>query len=95
MENITFYEQINLFLENKRPRKPLAFVHRLEPVYVGLMQVYAGTDLRTQLRFQKPIKCNFFALMLRFGMNPTSSKSHSKFLFSHYIKSYMAHFQNT
>ena len=28
MENITFYEQINLFLENKRPRKPLAYVHR-------------------------------------------------------------------
>ena len=28
MENITFYEQINLFLENKRPRKPLACVHR-------------------------------------------------------------------
>ena len=95
MENITFYEQINLFLENKKPRKSLAFVHRLEPVYVGLMQVYVGTDLRTQLRFQKPIKCNFFALILRFGMNPTSSKSHSKFLFSHYIKSYMAHFQNT
>ena len=27
-------------------------------------------------------------------MNPISSKSHSKPLFSHYIKPYMAHFQN-
>ena len=24
MENITFYEQMNLFLENKKPRKPSA-----------------------------------------------------------------------
>ena len=28
MENITFYEKINLFLENKRPRKPSASVRR-------------------------------------------------------------------
>ena len=62
MENITFYEQINLFLENKRRRKPLAFVRRLEPAYVGLMHVYTGTDLRTQLRFQKPIKMQVFCL---------------------------------
>ena len=30
MENITFYEQINLFLENKRPRKPSAYVCRFD-----------------------------------------------------------------
>ena len=28
MENITFYKQINLFLENKRPRKSLVCVRR-------------------------------------------------------------------
>ena len=28
MENITFYEKINLFLENKRPRKPSACVRK-------------------------------------------------------------------
>ena len=27
MENITFFEKINLFLKNKRPRKPLAYLH--------------------------------------------------------------------
>ena len=47
MENITFYEQINLFLENKRPRKPLVCVRRLEPAYVGLMHAYTSMDLRT------------------------------------------------
>ena len=63
--------------------------------YIGLRHVYAGTDLCTQLRFQKPIKSKFFALMLRFGMNPTLSRSRSKPLFSHYRKPYMAPFQNT
>ena len=28
MENITFYKQINLFLENKMPRKPSACIRR-------------------------------------------------------------------
>ena len=28
MENITFYEQINLFLENKRQKKPSACIHK-------------------------------------------------------------------
>jgi len=28
MENITFYEKINLVLENKRPRKPMACIRR-------------------------------------------------------------------
>ena len=37
----------------------------------------------------------FFTLILRFGTNPTLSRSCSKPLFSHYIKPYMAPFQNT
>ena len=95
MENITSYEQINLFLESKRPRKPSACVRRPEPAYVGLMNAYVGTDLHTQLGFQKPMKDKFSTLMLRFGTNPTSYESHSKPLFSHYIKPYMTLFQNT
>ena len=59
------------------------------------MYVYEGTNLRTQLEFQKPMKGKFSALMLRFGTNPTSSGTYSKSLFSHYIKPYMAPFQNT
>jgi len=59
MENITFYEQINLFLERKRPKKPSAYVHRQALAYAGLMHVYAGMDLRMHLRFQKPMKCKF------------------------------------
>ena len=47
MENITFYEQISLFLENKMPRKYLACVHRPELAYAGLMHANIGTDLRT------------------------------------------------
>jgi len=81
-------------LENKRPRKPSALVRRPKPAYAGLMHAYASTDLCTQLRFQKPTKGKFSALMLRFGMNPTLSRSRSKSLFSHYIKPYMVHFQN-
>ena len=30
MENVTFYEQINLFLENKRPRKPSVCIRRFD-----------------------------------------------------------------
>ena len=40
------------------------------------------------------MKDNFSALMLRIGMNPTSSESYSNLLFSHCIKSYITHFQN-
>ena len=94
MENVTFYEQINLFLENKRSKKPQASVHRPKLVYAGLMHAYVSTNLRTQLGYQKLIKDKFSALMLRFRMNLISSKSHSKPLFSHYIKPYMAPFQN-
>ena len=83
MENITFYEKKNLFLENERPRKPLAYVCRPELAYMS-------TSLHMQLVFQKPMKGEFF-----FGRNPTSSRSHYEPLFSHYIKPYMAHFQNT
>jgi len=42
----TFYEQVNLFFENKGHENP-----RL--AYVGLMHAYTGMDLRTQLRFHK------------------------------------------
>ena len=62
MENITFYEQINLFLENKRLRKPSACIHRQGLMYVGLMHAYVGTNLYTQLGFQKLIKGKFSAL---------------------------------
>ena len=31
MKNITFYKQINLFLENKGQRKPLACARKHEP----------------------------------------------------------------
>ena len=59
------------------------------------MHAYIGIDLCTQLGFQKLWKTSFSALMLRFGMNPTSFGSYSKPLFSQYIKPYLAHFQNT
>ena len=78
MENITFYEQINLFLESKRLRKPLAYVRRPELVCVGLMHAYASTNLCMQLGFQKPMKNKYFALMLTFGTNLTTSGSHYK-----------------
>ena len=62
MENINFYEQINLVLENKRPRKPPACECELMHVYAGLMHMYVGTNLCTQLRFQKLMKGKFLAL---------------------------------
>ena len=62
MENITFYGQINLFLENERPRKPSACVHRHGLAYASLMHAYAGTDPCTQLSFQKLMKDKFSAL---------------------------------
>ena len=79
----------NLFLENKKPRKPSACVCRPEPAYTSLMHPYIGTDLHTQLGFQKPMKDKFSTLMLRFEMNPTSSRSRSRLPISHYIKPYM------
>ena len=45
--------------------------------------------------FQKPMKCKFSTLMLRFGTNLISSGSRSKPPFSQYKKPYIAHFQNT
>ena len=68
-------------MENKRPRKSSAYICRHRPSHVArVSETYEG---------------KFSTLMLRFGMNPTSSGRHSKPLFSHYIKSYMAPFQNT
>ena len=51
MENITFYEKINIFLENKKSRKSLAYLRRQGHVYAGLMHANVGMDLRTQLGF--------------------------------------------
>ena len=44
MENINFYEQINLFFENKRIRKPLARVRMQGLAYVGLIHAYVGMN---------------------------------------------------
>ena len=44
MENITFYEQINPFLENKDQGNPWL-------AYIGLTYTYISTDLHTQLGF--------------------------------------------
>ena len=60
MENI--YGKINLFLENKRPRKLSTCICKQGSAYANLMHAYAGIDLCTQLRFQKPMKGKFFAL---------------------------------
>ena len=54
MENITFYEQINLFLENKRPRKPLVCVRRVELAYTSLMHVHIVRVLET---YERQIFC--------------------------------------
>ena len=60
------------------------------------------SDLRTQalcmcthFRFLETMKGKFSVLKLRFGMNPTSSRSHSKPPFFQYKKPYMVPFQNT
>ena len=59
------------------------------------------SDLRTQalcmcthFRFPETMKGKFSVLKLRFGMNPTSSRSHSKPPFFQYKKPYMVPFQN-
>ena len=57
------------------------------------LHAYAGPIFRMHSDFQKTIQGKFFAFMLRFGMNPTSSGDHSKPLFSYYKKPYMVYFQ--
>ena len=70
--------------------------------------MHARINLRTQLspqvrrpdlahieRISKTMQGNFSSLILSFRMNPTSSGSHSKPLFSHYKQPYMVYFQNT
>ena len=47
MEGITFYEQINLFLENKGQRKSLACIRKHEPAYATLKPAYVGPSLLT------------------------------------------------
>ena len=46
----------------------------------------AYTSMRTHVKVPETMKDKFFALKLRFGMNPTSSKSCSKPLFSQLYK---------
>ena len=88
MKNITFYEQINLFLKNKGQGNP-------HFAYTGLIHAYAGMDLRTQLGFQKPMKDKFFALKTEVWNEPTLTGSCSKPSFFNYIKPYVVYFKNT
>ena len=62
MKILTFYEKINLFLENKRPRKTLAFIHRSDACVRRHRPAHGSTNLHTQLWFEKPMKDKFFAL---------------------------------
>ena len=55
---------------------------------------YAYTGMHTHVRVPEIIKGKFSTLKPGFGMNPTSSKSYSKPLFSNYKKPYMVPFQN-
>ena len=59
------------------------------------MHSYIYTGMRMHARVLETMKDKFFALKLRFGTNPTVSRSHSKPLFFQYKKPYMVHFQNT
>ena len=66
MENITFYEQINLILENKGHENP-------RPVYTSLMHAYASMDLRMQLGFQKAMKVKFSTIKPNYFKAPKAS----------------------
>ena len=88
MENITSYEQINQFLENKGQGNP-----RL--AYPGLMYAYAGMDLRMQLGFQKPMKDKFSALKIEVWNESQIIWEHSKLPFFNYIKPCVIYFKNT
>ena len=57
------------------------------------MHAYAGTNLRTQLGFQRAMNGKFSALKLRFGINPRSYRNRSKPPFLNYIKPYMEYFK--
>ena len=57
--------------------------------------VFAYMGRRIHTRPPETMEGKFFALKLRFGMNPTSSGSCSKPPFSQYKKSNMVPFQNT
>ena len=72
-------------------------MRKRESAYIrGFLHVFAGLILHMHSDFQNVIEDKFFAFMLRFGTNPTSSRDHSKpFFFSYYEKAYMVYFQNT
>ena len=60
-------------------------MHTQELAYArSFLHAYADMILHTHSEFQKPKQDKFFALMLRFGTNLTSSGRRSKPLFSHY-----------
>ena len=89
-------------MENKYHENPRAcirihaYAHTCSSsAYTCSMHVYAYTVMHTHVRVPEIIKGKFYALKLGFGMNPTSSKSCSKALFSNYKKPYMVPFQDT
>ena len=54
-------------------------MRKRESAYIrGFLHVYAGLILHMHSDFQNVIEDKFFAFMLRFGTNPTSSGDHSK-----------------
>ena len=78
-----------------RSKETLAMCTHESACARSFLHAYAGPILRTYSDFQKAIQGKFFAFMLRFGMNPTSSEDCSKPIFSQYKKPYMVYFQNT
>ena len=81
-------------MESKGHKNPRACVHRHAYAYASFIHTYAHTCMHTHARVLETIKFKFSTLKLRFGMNHTSFKSHSKLLFSHYKKPYMVDFQH-
>ena len=83
MKNITFNEQISLFLENKA--KEALGMCTQESTYMRSHNACARRHNPVcACRVQETKQGMFSALILRFGTNPTSSKSCSKPLFSQY-----------
>ena len=75
--------RIKLFLENKGHENPRACVRIhvyahvcFRPAYTCFMLAYAYTGMHMHVRVPETLKGKFFALKLRFGINPTSSRSH-------------------
>ena len=86
MENITLFGK-------EGHENPRICVRRHEYAYTCSKSAYAYTSMCMHARVLETMKDKFFALKMRFGMNPTSFRRHSKPLFSHYIKPYIVSFQ--